>query len=70
MKTYRLQRKRGDLWYDYPSNDRVVTSQSIKYMRGYQDAIADEHPRFATRIVWEVSPARIETVRIVARYGT
>ena len=63
MKWYRLQRKRGELWYDYPSNERVIRCQSIKYMQGYQDAVTDEHPKFLTRIIWEVSPSRVESVR-------
>ena len=70
MKTYRLQKKHDNLWHDYPSNDDVITSQSIKYMWGYQDALADEHPELATRIVWLASPSRIETVRMVARHGS
>ena len=63
MKTYRVQRN-----VDYDWRDFGIETQSIKYARGFQDAIQTLHPDWETRIVW-VRGCRYETVRICGNWS-
>lgn len=58
MRNYYIQRRRGSHWYDLV----IPATQSVKYARGYQDALHVEHPTWLTRLVWRKG-AKQETVR-------
>ena len=73
MKTYMLQTmpstgNRWNLWYMIPNDGDPLTSNSIKYMRGFQDGLHFGNPSLMTRIV-EVRGSRYVEVRRCANWS-
>lgn len=69
MKTYMLQMKTYPNcdWHLVPSDANPLKSQSIKYMRGFQDAMHVAAPSIHTRIV-EVRGVKLASVRVCANW--